>query len=82
MKQDRLLLQYEASLKNPNAIVGSQFERNPLDSTVRYTQWANNLSSEQLNVQIYTSHGPTVIMPTWFTSREVFDRYTHQLVFR
>ena len=23
--------------------------------------------------QIYTSHGPTVIMPTWFCKREIFD---------
>jgi len=32
------------------------------------------LTPQQLNVQVYTSHGPTVIMPTWFCSRKVFER--------
>lgn len=27
-----------------------------------------------LSVQIYTSNGPTLIMPTWFLHRDVFDR--------
>lgn len=26
-----------------------------------------------LTVQVYTSHGPTVIMPTWFCHRKVFE---------
>lgn len=25
-------------------------------------------------MQVYTSHGPTVIMPTWCCMRQVFDR--------
>ncbi|MCL4135791.1 UNVERIFIED_CONTAM: hypothetical protein GTU68_048413 [Idotea baltica] len=50
------------------------FRRIPPDSTSRYTRWANNLTHAQLNTQIYTSNGPTVIMPTWFCHREVISR--------
>lgn len=57
-------------------LVGCQFRREPPDSTARYTKWANSLSSEQLHLQIFTSHGPTVIMPTWFCHRKVYDRYS------
>lgn len=52
-------------------IVGSKFTRNPTDSTVRYTKWANNLSKKELNNQVFTSHGPTVIMPSWFCHSDV-----------
>lgn len=55
-------------------IVGSKFERDPPESTVRYTNWANSITPEQLNQQVLTSHGPTIIMPTWFCSRETFNR--------
>lgn len=63
--------------EQPPKIVGAKFERNPIDSTLRYTLWANSLTPQQLNVQVYTSHGPTVIMPTWFCSRKVFERYVN-----
>nr|CAD7262945.1 unnamed protein product [Timema shepardi] len=55
-------------------IIGSNFERLPKDSTVRFTRWANSLREEQLYRQIYTSHGSTLIMPTWFCDRKVFKR--------
>nr|CAD7455809.1 unnamed protein product [Timema tahoe] len=55
-------------------IIGSNFERLPKDSTIRFTRWANSLKEEQLYRQIYTSHGPTLIMPTWFCDRKVFER--------
>ena len=45
----------------------------PVDSTVRYTKWINNLAQHQLDLQIYTSNGPTIVMPTWFCHRSVFD---------
>jgi len=54
-------------------ILGSRFERNPPNSTRRFTDWANNLTPFQLATQIYTANGPTVIMPTWFLSRAAFD---------
>ncbi|XP_064890693.1 queuosine-tRNA galactosyltransferase isoform X4 [Columba livia] len=53
-------------------IIGCQVRREPVDSTERYTRWINNLTEEQLLTQVFTSHGPTVIMPTWFCSREWF----------
>lgn len=31
------------------------------------------MPQDKLEVQIYTAHGPTVIMPTWFCHRNVFD---------
>lgn len=55
-------------------IIGSRFTRDPPDSTLRYTKWANELDESKLTLQVYTSHGPTVIMPTWFCHRAVFDR--------
>ncbi|KAH7949581.1 hypothetical protein HPB49_012410 [Dermacentor silvarum] len=64
---------YEATKQLPNTIVGSQYHRLPEGSTERYTLWANTLPLQKLTVQVYTSHGPTVIMPTWFCSRAVFD---------
>ena len=73
MHQDRILRQYEAAQTNPKTIIGSKFHREPAKSTERYTQWANYLSKEQLYLQAYMSHGPTVIMPTWFCDREVIS---------
>ena len=56
-------------------IVGCRFVRDPPDSTVRFTRWANTLTPEQLQLQVFMSHGPTVIMPTWFCHRSVFDQW-------
>ncbi|KAL2076752.1 hypothetical protein ACEWY4_027648 [Coilia grayii] len=72
MMPERVRLQYETSVLNPNSIVGCQVRRVPEGSTERYTRWINSLSQEQLLTQIFTSHGPTVIMPTWFCSRDWF----------
>lgn len=57
-----------------NTIIGSKFTRNPENSTYRFTKWANNLPADKLSVQIYTSNGPTLVMPTWFMHRNVFER--------
>ncbi|XP_014224302.1 UDP-GlcNAc:betaGal beta-1,3-N-acetylglucosaminyltransferase-like protein 1 [Trichogramma pretiosum] len=72
MHPQRIQVQYELAKRNKSAIVGGRFKRVPENSTERFSRWANNLSSEQLRLQIYTSHGPTVIMPTWFCHRNVF----------
>lgn len=56
-------------------ILGCRFKREPENSTSRYTKWANSLTHDQLNLQIFTSNGPTVIMPTWFCHRGVFERF-------
>ncbi|XP_068995803.1 queuosine-tRNA galactosyltransferase isoform X1 [Embiotoca jacksoni] len=70
MSPQRVRLQYNVSLLHPNALVGCRVQRVPEGSTERYTRWINTLSQEQLITQVYTSHGPTVVMPTWFCSRK------------
>lgn len=77
MMPRRVRLQHEASLLHPNALIGCQVERIPQGSTERYTRWINTLTQEQLSTQVFTSHGPTVIMPTWFCSRTCFDKVGH-----
>ncbi|KAM9119526.1 queuosine-tRNA galactosyltransferase isoform 3-T5 [Pangshura tecta] len=72
MMPQRVRLQYEAAIQHPNSIIGCQVRREPMDSTERYTRWINNLTPGQLLTQVFTSYGPTVIMPTWFCSREWF----------
>ncbi|XP_059720290.1 UDP-GlcNAc:betaGal beta-1,3-N-acetylglucosaminyltransferase-like protein 1 isoform X4 [Haemorhous mexicanus] len=72
MMPQRVRLQHQVAIQHPNSIIGCQVRREPLDSTERYTRWINNLSQEQLLTQVFTSHGPTVVMPTWFCSREWF----------
>lgn len=70
----RIQKQWDLAKNYQDAIVGSCFYRDPPDSTARYAKWANNLTDFQLNTQIYTSHGPTVIMPTWFCHRSVVEK--------
>nr|XP_044600263.1 UDP-GlcNAc:betaGal beta-1,3-N-acetylglucosaminyltransferase-like protein 1 isoform X9 [Equus asinus] len=56
-----------------DSIIGCQVRREPPNSTERYTRWINQLASDQLLTQVFTSHGPTVVMPTWFCSRAWFS---------
>ncbi|XP_060108272.1 UDP-GlcNAc:betaGal beta-1,3-N-acetylglucosaminyltransferase-like protein 1 isoform X1 [Heteronotia binoei] len=72
MMPHRIRLQWEVATRHPKSIVGCQVRRDPAEATERYTHWINNLTNEQLVTQVFTSHGPTVIMPTWFCSREWF----------
>ncbi|XP_060027668.1 UDP-GlcNAc:betaGal beta-1,3-N-acetylglucosaminyltransferase-like protein 1 isoform X2 [Erinaceus europaeus] len=72
MMPQRVRLQHEAALQHPTSIIGCQVRRDPPNSTERYTRWVNQLSPHQLLTQVFTSHGPTVIMPTWFCSRAWF----------
>ncbi|MCJ8748171.1 hypothetical protein PDJAM_G00162470 [Pangasius djambal] len=74
MMPQRVRLQYEAAVLNPDTVVGCRVRRIPEGSTERYTRWINTLSPEQLLTQVYTSHGPTVVMPTWFCSRHWFQK--------
>ena len=74
MSKERIRKQHDAASRHRNALIGSRFRRTPEQSTERFTRWANALTPRQLLTQVYTSHGPTVIMPTWFCSRQVFDR--------
>uniref|UniRef100_A0A1A7XLL7 UDP-GlcNAc:betaGal beta-1,3-N-acetylglucosaminyltransferase-like 1 n=1 Tax=Iconisemion striatum TaxID=60296 RepID=A0A1A7XLL7_9TELE len=72
MLPQRVRLQYEASLLHHNSLIGCRVQRQPEGSTERYTRWINSLTQDQLTTQVYTSHGPTVVMPTWFCSRRLF----------
>ncbi|KAJ8714542.1 hypothetical protein PYW07_002767 [Mythimna separata] len=74
MHPNRIYLQWKAAELNHNALIGSQISRVPVNSTPRYTHWANNLTNKELKIQIYTSNGPTLLMPTWFCHRSVYDR--------
>ncbi|XP_041077191.1 UDP-GlcNAc:betaGal beta-1,3-N-acetylglucosaminyltransferase-like protein 1 isoform X2 [Polyodon spathula] len=74
MMPQRVKLQYEASLECPTCIIGCQVRREPEGSTERYTRWINGLTQSQLLTQVFTSHGPTVIMPSWFCARDWFNQ--------
>ncbi|KAH9641420.1 hypothetical protein HF086_011449 [Spodoptera exigua] len=74
MLSERIELQWKAATSRPNSIIGSKIYRVPEGSTPRYVQWANNLNSQQLKKQIYTSNGPTLLMPTWFCHRNVYEK--------
>ncbi|RWS11610.1 UDP-GlcNAc:betaGal beta-1:3-N-acetylglucosaminyltransferase-like protein 1 isoform X2 [Dinothrombium tinctorium] len=76
MAANRVRTLFEIAVKydsHKNLLIGSRFHRLPEDSTKRFTKWANSLSEYQLYTQIYTANGPTLLMPTWFCSRRVFD---------
>lgn len=74
MSPDRVSKQHQAAGSEQNSIIGSKFHREPEGSTERFTKWANTLSQDQLYSQIYTSHGPTLIMPTWFCHQSVYNK--------
>ncbi|XP_047614376.1 UDP-GlcNAc:betaGal beta-1,3-N-acetylglucosaminyltransferase-like protein 1 isoform X8 [Phacochoerus africanus] len=73
MMPQRVRLQHAAAAQHPTSIIGCQVQREPPDSTQRYTRWLNQLEPGQLLTQAFTSHGPTVPMPTWFCSRAWFS---------
>jgi len=72
MLEDRLRLQFEAALGNPECLIGSNFLRDPPSATPRYSKWCNSLSKRQLITQQYREC--TIVQPTWFCSRELFER--------
>lgn len=74
MHPDRLILQWNAAKTNVNVLVGSKITREPPNSTPRFVKWANNLTELQLKLQIFTSNGPTLLMPTWFCHRSVYNK--------
>lgn len=55
-------------------LLGSSFIRTPANSTHRYSEWYHSLNPDQLHTQALTAFGPTLIQPTWFCSRRLFDR--------
>lgn len=74
MNENRIEKQLQACKALPrNTLVGCKFHREPANSTSRYTMWANSITQDQLYTQRYLSHGPTLIMPTWFCHRSLVD---------
>ncbi|XP_049576335.1 queuosine-tRNA galactosyltransferase isoform X1 [Syngnathus scovelli] len=73
MLPQRVRLQFETSVLHSSSLIGCRVRRLPESSTERYTRWINTITQDQLLTQVYTSHGPTVIMPTWFCSRDWFS---------
>jgi glycosyltransferase involved in cell wall biosynthesis len=77
MLPERISYQYKKAVeieKNGKiAFIGSNFERLPKNSTERYTRWACNLTEKELYTQIYTAFGSTLIAPTWFISRKIYN---------
>ncbi|GMT01145.1 hypothetical protein PENTCL1PPCAC_23319 [Pristionchus entomophagus] len=74
---DRLELSLRSalSLSSPlDAFIGTQCTRLPDGSTERFVRWANEMTEERLYEQIFTSHGPTLLTPTWFMARDLFER--------
>ena len=67
----RIELQLEACTKNPSAIIGCGFVRSPPDATPHYARWANSLSPSELWLHQFREN--TVLMPTWFINRAIFD---------
>lgn len=74
MHPDRVALQWKFANFDHRTLVGSRVSRVPVNSTPRFVNWANNLSPDQLKLCIYTSNGPTLLMPTWFCHRSVYDQ--------
>lgn len=74
MHPDRIMLQWKYANINRNTLVGSRVCRVPVNSTPRFVGWANSLTPEQLKLQIYMSNGPTLLMPTWFCHKSVYEK--------
>jgi len=77
MMTERIEKQLELCRDAKDAIIGCQFSRND-NATARFTDWCNDLPSELLETQIYTSHGPTVAMPTWFLHQSRLLKFSEE----
>mmetsp|Transcript_6400 Transcript_6400/g.9416 ORF Transcript_6400/g.9416 Transcript_6400/m.9416 type:complete len:478 (+) Transcript_6400:23-1456(+) len=74
MHHNRIPIQVEELLNFPEKeklLLGSQFVRDPPDSTWHYSQWANNLSDERLILEKFRE--VTVLQPTWCMLRSRFE---------
>ena len=67
----RVERQLAVAQRAPNAIVGGGFVRSPAGSTAHYSNWANTISPRDIVLQQFREC--TVLMPTWFLHRSVFD---------
>ena len=72
MDAHRVAVQLNACVEQGRrCIVGSNFRRVPEDATPFYTSWLNTLSNEQIFLQRFREC--TIICPSWFYHRSVFD---------
>eukprot|EP00241_Pyramimonas_parkeae_P005522 CAMPEP_0114236750 /NCGR_PEP_ID=MMETSP0058-20121206/7015_1 /TAXON_ID=36894 /ORGANISM="Pyramimonas parkeae, CCMP726" /LENGTH=346 /DNA_ID=CAMNT_0001348729 /DNA_START=155 /DNA_END=1196 /DNA_ORIENTATION=- len=71
MAPERVEVQLELAQRNEGALVGSRVTRDN-DATPRYTRWLNSMSQEQLVLQRLRE--VPICQPTWFCSRQAFDR--------
>ena len=69
---ERITRQLALAQARPDALIGSNFVREPSDATPRYTAWLNGLTPEQLATQFLRE--VTLARPTWFCARGVYDR--------
>lgn len=73
MMPNRVSLQVRFCLSQPeDTLVGGRFIRIPVNATLRYTDWCNGLTDQDLYTQQYRE--VTIILPTWCCRRSVFDR--------
>eukprot|EP00299_Pterocystis_sp_00344_P013334 c6522_g1_i1.p1 GENE.c6522_g1_i1~~c6522_g1_i1.p1 ORF type:complete len:336 (+),score=70.80 c6522_g1_i1:93-1100(+) len=72
MMPRRIKAQLELAQVHPTAIIGSNFSRDPPNSTVRFARWLNGLTEVQLKNQRFRE--VTIAMPTWFMHRSVFQQ--------
>jgi len=76
MLPDRIALQYAAAVKaeadSEWTLIGGGFTRIPEGSTKRYTDWCNLINEETIILRRFCEC--TIIMPTWFCHRKVFER--------
>mmetsp|Transcript_49120 Transcript_49120/g.154197 ORF Transcript_49120/g.154197 Transcript_49120/m.154197 type:complete len:404 (-) Transcript_49120:47-1258(-) len=71
MLPHRVRTQLSEAKLHPHAIVGGGIEKIPKGSTEFFARWANTLTAEQLWLQQFRE--TTLLMPTWFISRETFE---------
>ncbi|CAB3407035.1 unnamed protein product [Caenorhabditis bovis] len=73
---NRIQLQFNLAISAGSnyVFIGGNFHRIPENSTIRYTNWANSMDKSTIRKQIYTSHGPTLVAPTWFITRKLYDK--------
>jgi glycosyltransferase involved in cell wall biosynthesis len=77
MMPNRVAVQVRFCLSLPEGegertLIGGRFIRIPVNATLRYTDWCNGLTDEDLYTQQYREN--TIILPTWCCRRAVFDR--------
>eukprot|EP01138_Halocafeteria_seosinensis_P006184 gb/GECG01006325.1/.p1 GENE.gb/GECG01006325.1/~~gb/GECG01006325.1/.p1 ORF type:complete len:423 (+),score=33.26 gb/GECG01006325.1/:1-1269(+) len=82
MAPSRIELQLKVALQHREELllIGSQFERVPVDATSRYANWANGMTKQELTAHCFRDC--TIVQPTWFFHCRIFTnvgRYTENI---